>query len=201
MTIFSSARLGVLVRQRAQLADDLRHAHAKTERLTLQHNELVRKAGQAPTDGGRQRAQPQAGRKGEEAARPREHADALSRHLHEKETEIADLIGALWAASQSLLSADTIRQLNDHLGARRHSSPMRPSEYTASCTTPRLVTSPRPSIRVSRSATPSSAHFIRPARPSRTSPTASCRSCSSGTALIRTRSVLVRPEVEEGGTP
>jgi hypothetical protein len=28
------------------------------------------------------------------------------------------LIGALWAASQSLLSADTIRQLNDHLGAQ-----------------------------------------------------------------------------------
>ena len=52
----------------------------------------------------------------------------------------------------------------------------------------RLATSPRPSIRVSRSATPSSAYFIRPARPSQTSPTASCRSCSSGTALIRTRS-------------
>jgi hypothetical protein len=27
------------------------------------------------------------------------------------------LIGALWAASQPLLSADTIRQVNDHLGA------------------------------------------------------------------------------------
>lgn len=117
MTSFSSARLGVLFRQRAQLTDDLRHAHAKAERLTLEHNELVRKAGQAATDGGRQRAQLQASRKGEEAARAREHADALSRQLHEKETEIADLIGALWAASQSLLSADTIRQLNDHLGA------------------------------------------------------------------------------------
>jgi len=117
MTSFGSARLGVLFRQRAQLTDDLRHAHAKAERLTLEHNELVRKAGQAATDGGRQRAQLQASRKGEEAARAREHADALSRQLHEKETEIADLIGALWAASQSLLSADTIRQLNDHLGA------------------------------------------------------------------------------------
>jgi len=51
------------------------------------------------------------------AARARAHADGLSRQLHEKETEIADLIGALWAASQPLLSADTIRQLNDHLGA------------------------------------------------------------------------------------
>ena len=117
MTSFSSARLGVLVRQRAQLTHDLRHAHAKAERLTLEHNQLVRKADQAATDGGRQRAQLQASRKGEEAARAREHADALSRQLHEKETEIADLIGALWTASQSLLSADTIRQLNDHLGA------------------------------------------------------------------------------------
>ena len=93
MTSFSSARLGVLFRQRAQLTDDLRHAHAKAERLTLEHNELVRKAGQAATDGGRQRAQLQASRKGEEAARAREHADALSRKLHQKETEIVDLIG------------------------------------------------------------------------------------------------------------
>ena len=117
MTSFSSARLGVLFRQRAQLTDDLRHAHAKAERLALEYNELVRKAGQAATDGGRQRTQLQASRKGEEAARAREHADALSRQRHEKETEIADLIGAVWAASQSLLSADMIRQLNDHLGA------------------------------------------------------------------------------------
>ena len=51
------------------------------------------------------------------AARARAHADWLSRQLHEKETEIADSIGALWAASQPLLSADTIRQVNDHLGA------------------------------------------------------------------------------------
>jgi hypothetical protein len=117
VTSFSSARLGVLFRQRAQLTDGFRHAHATAERLTLEHNELVRKAGQAATDRARQRAQLQASRKGEEAARARAHADGFSRQLHEKETEIADLIGALWAASKSLLSADTIRQLNDHLGA------------------------------------------------------------------------------------
>jgi hypothetical protein len=200
VTIFSSARLGVLFRQRAQLTGDLRHAHAKTERLTLEHNELVRKAGQAATDGGRQRAQLQASRKGEEAARARGHADALSRHPHEKETEIADLIGALWAASQSLLSADTIRQLNDHLGARRHSSPMRPSEYTARCTTPRLVTSPRPSIRVSRSATPSSAFHQACAtiadEPDRVMPQLFVRHGIDPHTVV-----LVRPEVEEGGTP
>ena len=37
-----------------------------------------------------------------------------------KETEIADLIEALWAASQPLPSAGTIRQLNDHLSAIGH---------------------------------------------------------------------------------
>ena len=95
----------------------LRHAQANAERLTLEHDDLVRKAGQAATDGTRQRAQLQASRKGAEAARAREDADGLSRQLHGKETEIADLIGALWAASQPLLSADTIQQLNDHLGA------------------------------------------------------------------------------------
>ncbi len=47
----------------------------------------------------------------------RADADGLSRQLPGKETEIADLIGALWAVSQPLLSAGTIRQLNDHLGA------------------------------------------------------------------------------------
>jgi hypothetical protein len=67
--------------------------------------------------GGRQCAQLQASREGEVAARARAHADGLSRQLHEKETEIADLIGALWAASQSMLSADTTRQFNDHPGA------------------------------------------------------------------------------------
>ena len=83
MTSFSSARQGVLFRQRAQL----------------------------------QASQMLASQRGEEAARARAHAGRLSRQLHEKETEIADSIGALWAASQPLLSADTIRQVNDHLGA------------------------------------------------------------------------------------
>jgi hypothetical protein len=83
VTSFSSARQGVLFRQRAQL----------------------------------QASQMLASQRGEEAARARAHADRLSRQLHEKETEIADSIGALWAASQPLLSADTIRQVNDHLEA------------------------------------------------------------------------------------
>jgi hypothetical protein len=88
----------------------------KAERLTLEHNELVRKVGQAATDGGRQRATPSPP-EGEEAARRHASTPTRSPGNCTKETEIADLIGALWAASQSLLSADTMRQLNDHLGA------------------------------------------------------------------------------------
>lgn len=117
MTSFSSVRLSTLFRQRAQLMDAFRTAQARAERLTLEHNDLVRKAGQVGTDGARQRAQLQASRKGAEAAGARENANGLSRQLNEKETEIADLIGALLAASQSLLSADTMRQFNDHLAA------------------------------------------------------------------------------------
>jgi hypothetical protein len=117
---FDSRRLGALFRQRAQIAGELHQARAIAERLTLEHNDLVRDAGQAATAGGRQRAQAKASRKGEEAAKARDHADGLSRNLHDKETEIADLIEALWAASQPLLSAGTIRQLNDHLGAISH---------------------------------------------------------------------------------
>ena len=57
MTSFGSARLGVLFRQRAQVTDALRYARAKADRLTLEHNDLIRKAGQAAIDGARQRAQ------------------------------------------------------------------------------------------------------------------------------------------------
>jgi hypothetical protein len=117
---FDSGRLGALFRQRAQIAGELYRARAIAERLTLEHNDLVRDAGQAATAGGRQRAQAKASRKREEAAKARNYADGLSRNLHDKETEIADLIEALWAASQPLLSAGTMRQLNDHLGAIRH---------------------------------------------------------------------------------
>ena len=117
MTSFTgSARLGPLFRQRAQLMDAFREAQAEANRLTFEHNELIRKAGQVATDGARQRAQLQASRKGAEAASAREKADRLSRQLQDKEAEIADLISALWAASQSLLSDDTIRQLNERLG-------------------------------------------------------------------------------------
>jgi hypothetical protein len=59
---FDSGRLGVLFRQRAQIADELHRAQAIAERLTLEHNELVREAGQAATAGGRQRAQVRASR-------------------------------------------------------------------------------------------------------------------------------------------
>ena len=66
--------------------------------------------------GSRQRAQELAGRKGEELKKARARVDELSKDYQQKETEIADMIMALWAASQALFSEETVRQINDHLG-------------------------------------------------------------------------------------
>jgi hypothetical protein len=115
MVAFDSRRIGQLFRERAQIADELNQVRREAESLTLEHNTFIREAEQASTAGGRQRAQARAYRKGQEAARARANVEQISRSLHQKETEIADLIGALWDASQSLLSADTMRQLNDRL--------------------------------------------------------------------------------------
>ncbi len=63
---FRQGRLGALFRQPAQIADELHRSQAIAKRLTLEHNELVREAGQAATAGRRQRAHAKASRKGED---------------------------------------------------------------------------------------------------------------------------------------
>jgi hypothetical protein len=118
VTVLDNARIGELFRQRAQISDERHQAQRIAERLTLDHNALVRDAETAATAGGRQRAQVRAGRKGEEAERARARADELGKKLDEKEIEIADLIGALLAASQPFLSNDA-RRLNNNLEAIR----------------------------------------------------------------------------------
>jgi hypothetical protein len=121
MTAFDHQRMSGMFRERARLQEALRQAEIAASTLTLEHNRLIRRAEQAATDGGRQRAGELAGRKGEELRKARARVDDLSKELQQKEIEIADMISALWAASQSLLSGDTIRQLNDHLGeTNRH---------------------------------------------------------------------------------
>lgn len=47
MANFDSGRLGALFRQRAQIAGDMHQAGAIAERLTLEHNQLVRRDGRA----------------------------------------------------------------------------------------------------------------------------------------------------------
>lgn len=116
MTAFDPARITELFKDRAELTETLRAAQTAASSLTLEHNALIRKADQAVTDGARQRAREQAGRKGEELRKARHREEELSRGLQRKEIEIADMIAALWAASQSLFSNDTVRQLNEHLG-------------------------------------------------------------------------------------
>jgi hypothetical protein len=116
MTAFDPDRMRQLVQDRAQLAQSLHQAQTAVSSLTLEHNDYIRKADQAATAGAKQRAREQAGRKGEELKKARRRAEELSSALERKEIEITDMIAALWAASQPLLSADTVRQLNEHLG-------------------------------------------------------------------------------------
>lgn len=135
MAVLDGTRLGELFRQRADISSDLHRTERAANRLTLDHNSAIREAGQAATDGGRQRAEARAKKKGEEAERARARAEELRRRFDGKEIEIADLIDALWAASKPLLSADTIQQLDEHLKAiRQHlqrienwSAPMGPT--------------------------------------------------------------------------
>ena len=116
MTAFDPDRMSQLVQDRAQLAQSLHQAQTAVSSLTLEHNDYIRKADQAATAGAKQRAREQAGRKGEELKKARRRAEELSSALERKDIEITDMIAALWAASQPLLSADTVRQLNEHLG-------------------------------------------------------------------------------------
>lgn len=116
MVDFDHQHMSRLFQERARLGAALRQAEIAASSLTLEHNQLIRKAEQAVMGGARQRAQELAGRKGEELKKARARADELSKDYQQKETEIADMITALWAASQALFSEDTVRQLNDHLG-------------------------------------------------------------------------------------
>jgi hypothetical protein len=117
MAAFADERFGELFRERAQISEALRQAQQEAESLTLEHNSLIRAAEQAATSGGRQRAQLRASRVGEEGKRARARVEQLSKDFHKKETEIADLIGALLAASRPLLSNSTLEQLTEHLAA------------------------------------------------------------------------------------
>jgi hypothetical protein len=113
---FDAGRLTELFRERARLADRLGTAGGVANSLTLEHNSFIREAERAPAYA-RQQALEKARRKGQEAERARTEFEQLSRGLKDKETEIADMIAALWAAAQPLLSADRVQQLNDHLAA------------------------------------------------------------------------------------
>lgn len=64
--------------------------------LTLEHNKLIQQAEQTGRrDGSRQRAQQKAQQKGEELRKARSREEQLARDLHQKETDIADVIAAL----------------------------------------------------------------------------------------------------------
>lgn len=116
MTAFDPDRMRELLQDRTRISQSLHQAQTAASSLTMEHNDYIRKADQAATAGARQRAGEQASRKGEELRKARRRTEELSSALERKEIEIADMIAALWAASQPLLSGDTLRQLSEHLG-------------------------------------------------------------------------------------
>jgi hypothetical protein len=117
MSVSYSDRISALFRERAQVSAAHYKAHQNAESLTLEHNRLIQQAEQTGRrDGSRQRAQLKALQKGEELKKARARMEQLSRDLHQKETDIADVIAALVAASRFLPSGDdTMRQINENL--------------------------------------------------------------------------------------
>jgi hypothetical protein len=117
MAVSYSDRISMLFRERAQISAALYQAEQVAGRLTQEHNKLIQQAEQSGRrDGSRQRAQQKAQRKAEELEKARSRAGELSRDVHQKETEIADVLAALVAASRFLPSGDdTMRQINENL--------------------------------------------------------------------------------------
>jgi hypothetical protein len=119
MPVSNSDRISVLFRQRAQISAAHYKAQQAAGSLTLEHNRLIQQAEQTGRrDSSRQRAQIKAQQKGEELKKARSRMEELSRDLYQKETEIADVIAALLAASKLLSSGDdTMRQITENLAA------------------------------------------------------------------------------------
>jgi hypothetical protein len=119
MAVSYSDRISVLFRQRAQISAAHDKAQQAAGSLTLEHNKLIRQAEESGRrDSSRQSAQLKAQQKGEELRKARSRAEELSRDLYQKETEIADLIAALVAASRLLPPGDdATRQINENLEA------------------------------------------------------------------------------------
>jgi hypothetical protein len=119
MAVSYSDRISMLFRERAQISAEHYKASQAATLLTLEHNKLIQQSEQTGRgDGSRQRAQQKALQKGEELRKARSRAEQLARDLYQKETDIADVIAALVAASKLLPSADdTMRQTNEKLAA------------------------------------------------------------------------------------
>jgi hypothetical protein len=116
MAAFDAGRLSRLFRERAGISSQRQEAERAAQSLTLAHNKLVRQADQAAAGSYmRDHLLAEAQNKGREAEQARKRVERLVGEFHNKEIEIADMIAALWAASQSLLSAETVRRLDDSL--------------------------------------------------------------------------------------
>src|SRR6266704_1808693 len=119
MAVSYSYRISMLFRERAQISAENDTASQVATLLTRENNKLIQQSEQTGRrDGSRQRAQQKAQQKGEELRKARSRAEQLARDLYQKETDIADVIAALVAASKFLPSGDdTMRQTNEKLAA------------------------------------------------------------------------------------
>jgi hypothetical protein len=116
MAVLDAGRLSKLFRDRANLSSQAQRAQMEAGSLTHEYNRLVQQANRASgASSARQRLEGQAQRKGRESEQAHKECEAILRRLHDKEIEIADLIDALLAAAQPLLSADTARKVDEHL--------------------------------------------------------------------------------------
>jgi hypothetical protein len=116
---FDPDRLQRLFRERQSLAQAAQQAGREANDLVAQHNALIMAAEKAPSPSARLREQARAHQKYREADAARIEHERRTRDLLRKETEIVDLIAAMVAAAETLLTADQGRRIAEDVAAIR----------------------------------------------------------------------------------
>jgi hypothetical protein len=110
-------RLRRLFRERTNLAQTAQRAGREASALTEKYNVLIAEASAATVPHRRMRSEAQARRTHREADAARAEHERRSQDLLRKETEIVDLIAAMVAATETLISADQAYRIGAQLDA------------------------------------------------------------------------------------
>jgi len=110
-------RISGLFREREALALAQSQAAGRVTGLTERYNQYIAAGNRASTSTAKAREYAMAERTAQEAERARGHNARLAAQLHGKEAEIADLIAAMWAATEPLRSGEPARQVLDEVRA------------------------------------------------------------------------------------